>query len=50
MARKLSWEATAREMAANREDWSAWDAAIADGLDDLPWRTDRKDQAQMDGE
>lgn len=34
---KLSWEDTAREMAASREDWSAWDTAIADGLDDLPW-------------
>jgi antitoxin component of MazEF toxin-antitoxin module len=35
---KLSWEDTAREMAASREDWSAWDATVADGLDDLPWR------------
>ena len=39
---KLSWEETAREMAASREDWSAWDAAAADGLGDLPWRPDRK--------
>jgi antitoxin component of MazEF toxin-antitoxin module len=39
---KLSWEETAREMAASREDWSAWDAAAADGLDDLPWQTRRK--------
>ena len=38
---KLSWEETAREMAASREDWSAWDAAAADGLDDLPWQADR---------
>lgn len=36
-AEKLSWEDTAREMAASSEDWRAWDAAIADGLDDLPW-------------
>jgi hypothetical protein len=35
---KLSWEETAREMAASREDWSAWDATAADGLDDLPWQ------------
>jgi antitoxin MazE len=35
--RKLSWEDTAREMAASREDWSEWDAAAADGLEDLPW-------------
>ena len=39
---KLSWEDTAREMAARREDWSAWDATAADGLDDLPWHADRK--------
>ncbi len=39
---KLSWEETAREMAASREDWSAWDAAAADGLDDLSWQADRQ--------
>ncbi len=39
---KLSWEGTAREMAASREDWSAWDTAAADGLDDLAWQADRK--------
>ncbi len=27
-----SWDETAREMAASREDWSAWDKAAADGL------------------
>ncbi len=41
---KLSWEDTAREMAASREDWSAWDTAAADGLDDVPWPTGRKDR------
>ena len=39
---KLSWEETAREMAASREDWREWDAAVADGLDHLPWQADRK--------
>ncbi len=39
---KLSWEDTAREMAASREDWSAWDTAVADGLDDLTWHAHRK--------
>ena len=39
---KLSWEGTAREMAASSEDWSAWDRAAADGLDDVPWQADRK--------
>lgn len=34
---KLSWEATAREMAERGEDWSAWDVASADGLDTAPW-------------
>jgi antitoxin component of MazEF toxin-antitoxin module len=42
MVEKLSWEETAREMAASREDWSVWDTSAADGLDNLPWRADRK--------
>jgi antitoxin component of MazEF toxin-antitoxin module len=36
-AEKLSWEETAREMAAAGEDWSAWDTAAEDGLDGVPW-------------
>jgi antitoxin component of MazEF toxin-antitoxin module len=39
---KLSWEETAREMAASREDWSAWETTAADGLNDVPWQTGRK--------
>jgi len=34
---KLSWEETAREMAASGEDWSEWDCTLADGLDQIPW-------------
>lgn len=34
---KLSWEETAREMAAANEDWSAWDDTQADGLESIPW-------------
>jgi hypothetical protein len=34
---KLSWEDTAREMAAATEDWSEWSAADADGLAAAPW-------------
>lgn len=34
---KLSWEDTAREMAAAGEDWLAWDATAMDGLDELRW-------------
>ena len=34
---KLSWENTAIEMAAQPEDWSDWDATLADGLHDIPW-------------
>lgn len=34
---KLSWEETAREMAADREAWSEWDGVATDGFDDLPW-------------
>jgi hypothetical protein len=33
---KVSWEETAREMAARPEDWTVWDVAAADGLGDLP--------------
>lgn len=34
---KLSWEDTAQDMAAEAEDWSAWSAVAADGLDAVPW-------------
>ncbi len=34
---KLSWEDTARAMAASGEDWSEWDAAAGDGLADIAW-------------
>lgn len=34
---KLSWEETAQAMAAAREDWSAWEASVADGLEEIPW-------------
>jgi antitoxin component of MazEF toxin-antitoxin module len=34
---KLSWEETAREMAAASEDWTAWDAVNADGVEELAW-------------
>ena len=37
--KKLSWEQTAREMAASREDWRDWDAAAGDGLVTVPWET-----------
>jgi antitoxin MazE len=35
--KKLSWEETAREMAAAKEDWSEWDCTLADGLGEIPW-------------
>jgi antitoxin component of MazEF toxin-antitoxin module len=34
---KLSWEETAREMAAQGEDWTAWETTVADRLDEIPW-------------
>jgi len=37
---KLSWEDTAREMAASHEDWSEWGVTAAEGLDHLSWRSD----------
>ncbi|MGH7696734.1 MAG: AbrB/MazE/SpoVT family DNA-binding domain-containing protein [Gemmatimonadaceae bacterium] len=38
---KLSWEETAREMAAESEDWSAWATTDADGLAELEWKATR---------
>jgi antitoxin component of MazEF toxin-antitoxin module len=32
---KLSWEETAKHMAAAKENWSAWDSTVADGLNEL---------------
>jgi antitoxin MazE len=37
----LSWEETARAMAASEEDWSEWDSTLADGLDAVPWEPGR---------
>ena len=34
---KLSWDETARAMASEGDDWSDWEYAISDGLDDVPW-------------
>ena len=34
---KLSWEDTAKAMAATREDWGDWDAVATDGLSEIPW-------------
>ncbi|MGI8546335.1 MAG: AbrB/MazE/SpoVT family DNA-binding domain-containing protein [Gemmatimonadaceae bacterium] len=34
---KLSWADTANAMAADAEDWSDWEAVIADGLAEVPW-------------
>jgi antitoxin component of MazEF toxin-antitoxin module len=36
---KLSWDETALAMAAEAEDWSAWEATTADGLNDAPWES-----------
>lgn len=34
---KLSWEETAREMAAQDEGWTAWETTVADRLEEIPW-------------
>ena len=39
-APRLSWEDTAREMAASEEDWSEWDTMTADGIETIPWDAD----------
>ena len=33
-AQKLSWDDTAKAMAASAEDWSEWEATASDGLDE----------------
>jgi antitoxin component of MazEF toxin-antitoxin module len=38
---KLSWDETAREMAAASEDWDAWSATDMDDLDQLEWKPTR---------
>lgn len=38
---KLTWEDTAREMAAVNEDWSEWDVLDGDGLDSVPWEASK---------
>jgi len=35
---KMSWDDTAKAMAAASEDWSEWDAVVADGLDGVRWQ------------
>ena len=36
-SKKLSWDETYKEMAGAKEDWSAWESTLADGLDEIPW-------------
>ena len=35
---KLSWEETAREMAAQGEDWTDWETTVGDRLEETPWQ------------
>lgn len=42
---KLSWEETARAMAASPEDWGDLMVADADGLDSIPW--ENKDSVRI---
>ncbi len=41
-ASKLSWEDTAREMAASAEDWSEWEVTLGDGLEGIAWEAEPK--------
>jgi antitoxin component of MazEF toxin-antitoxin module len=43
---KLSWEETARAMAAEAEDWGAWETVASDGLRDLPWQPKKQRVAE----
>jgi antitoxin component of MazEF toxin-antitoxin module len=38
---KLSWEDTAREMAAEADEWHEWEETAADGLSEIPWDSKR---------
>jgi mRNA interferase MazF len=44
--KKLTWEDTAREMAASGEDWSEWDEADLDGLDSVPWGASKTERVR----
>ena len=35
--KRLSWDETFKDMAREREDWSDFDATVADGLDKDSW-------------
>jgi mRNA interferase MazF len=35
--KKLSWEETAAEMAAESEDWSDWESVTGDGMETVSW-------------
>src|SRR5687768_10266733 len=37
----LSWDETARQMAAAAEDWSEWEVTSPDGLSSLEWASMR---------
>jgi antitoxin component of MazEF toxin-antitoxin module len=34
---KLSWEETAKQMAASQEEWNDWDVTASDGVDGIRW-------------
>jgi mRNA interferase MazF len=44
--KKLTWEDTAREMAASGEDWSEWDETDLDGLDSVPWGASKTERVR----
>lgn len=37
IVRKLTWEETARQMAAEPNSFAEWDITGSDGLDEHPW-------------
>ena len=45
-ATTLSWEETARQMAAEDEGWEAWDVTTEDGLESVPWETGGRDSSR----
>ena len=45
---KLSWQDTAREVAATSEDWGEWDLVDADGTELIPWESSKSGRVQED--
>jgi hypothetical protein len=46
---KLTWEQTAREMAAQGERWTDWETTVGDRLEEIPWQPGNGGRVAKDG-